>query len=305
MRISRRNLLLAAASRACAQEPEFSANVDVVTLLATVRDRAGLAVRNLNREDFVLEEEGIPQTIRYFARESNLPLTIGLLVDTSQSQEHVLEPERRASFAFLDRVLREGTDLAFVAHFDVRVEVLRAFTSSRSELASALAQLRVPKALSTLLYDAIRQCSEDLMKKKPGRKAFILLSDGVDFRSKTSLGTAIEYAQRADAIVYSILFAEPLRPYRPIRSAILAATRDRGRSVMKRLAAETGGSFFEVTKDHPIEEIYSRIEEALRTQYSLGYTPEPPGPRGSYRRIKLTTKQPDLLVQTRDGYYSK
>src|SRR5271166_1995671 len=187
MDISRRNLLVLAACRMWAQEPKFSAGVDVVTLLATVHDRQSLIVKNVSREDFLLEEAGVPQTIRYFSRESDLPLTVGLLVDTSQSQNHVLEPERRASYTFLDQVLREGTDQAFVAHFDVRVEVLVSFTSSRKDLAAALARLKVPSALSTLLYDAIRECSENLMKAKDGRKAFVLLSDGVDYRSKTSL----------------------------------------------------------------------------------------------------------------------
>src|SRR5579863_6586112 len=182
MRISRRTLLLAAACRAWAQEAKYSAGVDVVTLLATVRDRQGLVAKNLNRDDFLLQEDGVPQTIRYFSAESDLPLTLGLLVDTSQSQLHVLEPERRASYTFLDRVLREDKDQAFVAHFDVRAEVLQSLTSSRKELESALARLSVPARLSTLLYDAIREFSETLMKAKTGRKAFILLSDGVDFR---------------------------------------------------------------------------------------------------------------------------
>jgi VWFA-related protein len=306
MRVTRRNFLLgAAAFRTFAQEPDFSTGVDVVTLLATVRDRDGLIAKNLTREDFLLLDDGAPQTIRYFSRESDLPLTVGLLVDTSQSQAHVLEPERSASFTFLDRVLREGIDQAFVAHFDVRVEVLQNFTSSRKNLESALSQLKVPEALSTLLYDAIRECSENQMRKKEGRKAFILLSDGADFRSKTTLPTAIEYAQRADTIIYSILFAEPLHAYRPVRSAVLAMSRDRGRKVMHRLAAETGGAFFEVTKSDPIENIYSRIEDALRNQYSIGYTPEPRAASGQYRKIKLTTKQAGLIVQTRDGYYSK
>jgi len=303
--ISRRNLLVAAACRMFSQEPKFSTSVDVVTLLATVRDREGLIVKNLNREDFLLLDAGVSQTIRYFSRESDLPLSVGLLVDTSQSQFHVLEPERRASYTFLDRVLREGIDQAFVAHFDVHAEVLQSFTSSRKELESALAKLRVPAALSTLLYDAIRDCSENLMRRKQGRKAFILLSDGVDYRSKTTLPTAIEYAQRADTLIYSILFAEPLRPYRPLRSAVLSLHRDRGRKVMQRLAAETGGAFFEVTKDNPIEKIYAKIEDALRNQYSIGFTPEPAGVSGQYRKIKLTTKKPELIVQTRDGYYAK
>lgn len=288
-----------------AQEAKFSTGVDVVTLLANVRDAQGLIIKDLNVEDFLLLDDGVSQTIRYFSRESELPLTIGLLVDTSQSQVHVLEPERRANYVFLDQVLREGKDQAFVAHFDTRVEVVQSFTSSRKELRSALDRLEVPSRLSTLLYDAIRDCSERLMKTKPGRKAFILLSDGVDFRSKNSLSTAIEYAQRADTIVYSILFAEALRPYRPLRSAVLAVSREHGRNVMRRLAAETGGAFFEVSKDHSIEKIYAAIEETLRNQYRLGYTPEPAGAGGKYHKIKLTAKRPGSVVKTRDGYYSR
>jgi VWFA-related protein len=143
------------------------------------------------------------------------------------------------------------------------------------------------------------------MKPRAGRKAFVLLSDGVDYRSKMALQTAIEYAQRADTIICSILFAEPLRPYRPVRSAVLAMTRARGKTVMVRLAAETGGAFFEVTKDDPIEKIYFQIEDALRNQYCIGYTPERVGASGEYHKIKLSVKQPGLVVQTRDGYYSK
>lgn len=119
------------------------------------------------------------------------------------------------------------------------------------------------------------------------------------------MGNAIEYAQRADTIIYSILFAEPLRPYRPLRSTILARSRERGKRVMRRLAAETGGAYFEVTEDNPIERIYSRIEDALRNQYSIGYTPSRPGITGEYRKITLTTKQPGLVVSARYGYYWK
>jgi VWFA-related protein len=183
MSISRRNLILALAAGACAQEnPTFSANVNVVSLLATVHDKEGNIVKDLKQDDFVLEENGTPQTIRYFSRESGLPLTVGLLVDTSRSQTGVLEAERRSSYTFLDQVLREGKDQAFVVHFDVKVETLQGLSSSRAELASALDRLRVPPEVATLLYSAIRESSEGLMRKQPGRKAFILLTDGVAFR---------------------------------------------------------------------------------------------------------------------------
>lgn len=286
-------------------DPKFSSDVNVVTLLATVRDKDGTVVKNLNKDDFVLQENGVTQTIRYFSRESDLPLTVGLLVDTSRSQTHVLEPERRASYRFLDQVLREGKDQAFVVHFDTQVEVLQGFTSSRKELADALARLRIPGRFATLVFEAVRQSSENLMRKQGGRKAFILLSDGVAFRDPTSIGTAIEYAQRADTIIFSIMFSDRAQFFRPGKAAAGAVTHERGKKALQRLAAETGGAYFEVSKDNPIEKTYARIEDALRNQYSIGYVPEPTGHAGEYRKIKLGTKQKGLIVQTRDGYYSK
>src|SRR5947207_8864353 len=143
MRFSRRSLLLGSAFGLGAQQPKFSADVNVVTLMATVRDKDGHIQKNLAREDFRLEDNGKQQTISYFSRESDLPLTIGLLVDTSRSQRTVLEPERKASHAFLDQVLREGKDSAFIAAFDIRVEVLQPFTSSRAEWSAALDRLRI------------------------------------------------------------------------------------------------------------------------------------------------------------------
>jgi VWFA-related protein len=303
MRLSRQNLLLAALCRA--QEPTFSTDVKLVSLLATVRDRDGRVVKDLKKEDFLVEEDGRPQTIRYFFRESDLPLTIGLLVDTSRSQIRVLEPERKASYQFLDQVLREDRDLAFVMHFDIRVDLLQGFTSSREKLAAALAELRIPKRASTLLFAAVREASEGLMKPQTGRKAYILLSDGVDVRSKTSIGTAIEYAQRADTIIYSILYADHLRVAGPAELAAQAIYHARGRRVMRRLAQETGGGFFEVSQQEPIEKVYAQIEDELRNQYSIGYVPDPSDAGAGYRKIRLTTRQNQLVVRTRDGYYAK
>jgi VWFA-related protein len=157
MQISRRGLMLGAAIRPFAQQPAFSTEVKVVTLLATVHDSNGAIVTNLNREDFHVEEDRVPQTVKYFSRESDLPLTIGLPVDTSRSQRSVLDLERRASRTFLDQVLRGDKDRAFVAHFDIRVEVLQVLTSSRAKLAAALDELKIPSRGSTLLYRAVRE----------------------------------------------------------------------------------------------------------------------------------------------------
>jgi len=253
----------------------------------------------------VLLEDGAPQKIGYFSQETDLPLTIGLLVDTSRSQTGVLEEERRASYTFLDQMLREDKDRAFIVHFDKRVETLQGLTSSRSELGSALNQLRIPGQYATLIYSAVKQSSENPMRQQRGRKAFILLTDGVAFRDATSIGDAIEFAQQADTIIYSIRFAEHIPVYRPGKKLILAAASERGKQGLHRMAEETGGISYEVTKNQTIEAIYSQIEGVLRNQYSIGYTPERLEADGKYHKIKLTTKDRHLIVRTRDGYYAK
>jgi VWFA-related protein len=286
----------------------FSASVDVVTLLATVRNSDGGIFNDLNRDDFVLEEDGRPQTIRYFSRESNVPLTLGLLIDTSRSQLHVLETERKASYVFLDRMLRKD-DRAFVASFDIGIHMLQGLSNSRQLLSAALDRLEIPGRVATLLYDAIHLTSDNLMREQQGRKAFILLSDGVDVGSNTTLGAAIEFAERADTLIYSIWYHGKFRPWMalggPAAIASHATYRARGKSAMQRLSDETGGRFFEVTKNESIETIDSRIEEELRNQYSFGYTSDHHGSDRKYRKIKLTTKRPGLIVQTRAGYYPR
>ena len=233
--VSRRRLLFSLISAFPAggllrgqKDTTFSSDVKVVNVLATVRNKQGEIVHNLNKEDFVLMEDGRPQTVRYFSRETDLPLTLGLLVDTSMSQRRVLDEERSASYSFLDKVLREDKDLAFVIHFDVEVELLQDFTSSRKKLESSLGLLRTPEpgqlrrrdpgssgprvgqrnGVGTLLYDSVLLASDELMKNQSGRKAVIVLFDGVDHGSKVPLTHAIEAAQRADTLVYSILFAD-------------------------------------------------------------------------------------------------
>ena len=302
--ISRRSLLMGAASR-CWAQATFSTDVTVVTVFATVHDRDGKIVKDLSQDDFLLLEDGVAQEIRYFSRESDLPLTIGLLVDTSRSQTGVLEPERRASYTFLDQVLREDTDHAFVTSFDTQVDILQGLTSSRDDLRAALDRLVIPGHYATLIFSAIRQASEDVMRKQKGRKAFILLSDGFAFRDPVSIGTAIEFAQRADTLTYSIRFSDHPKVYRPGRAAVQAIASERGKGVLERLSRETGGGYFEVSKKESIEQIYMRIEEELRNQYSIGYTPARADTSGKYRKIKLTTKRPGLIVQARDGYYPR
>jgi VWFA-related protein len=294
-----------------AQPAVFTTDVKVVSLFATVRDAQGHVVPNLTKDDFTLEEDGRPQTIGYFAAESGLPLTIGLLVDTSISQKKLLAEERTASLKFLMQVLRPDTDRAFVIHFDREVELLADLTSSREALDQALARLQTPTLPArkrgapklgawtlggTALYDAVLLSSDDLMRKQSGRKALVLLTDGVDNGSKIGLFDAIRAAQFSDTAVYSVLFAD-----RDAYDGTFAAAA--GKKALERISHDTGGAFFEVTHDRAIAAIYGQLEEELRTQYSLGYTSDRTSNASEYRKIHLSTK-PGLAVATRDGYYA-
>jgi VWFA-related protein len=293
----------------------FSTDVRVVNLFATVRDAQGHVVHRLTKDDFILEEDGRPQTIRYFSQESGLPLTLGLLVDTSISQRRVLGEERTASYRFLSQVLRPDQDRAFVIHFDRDVELLQDLTSSREKLGDALAQLETPDRRArkvrtpggpnigrwalggTALYDSILLASDELMRKQSGRKALILLTDGVDNGSKIGLSHAIESAQRADTLIYSILFTDP-----PAYDGVYASAT--GKKAMQRISRETGGAFFEVSETNPISAIYTQLEEELRNQYSIAYTSDRTDPAPGYRKIHLAAKQSGLSLETRDGYYT-
>ncbi len=332
----------------------MSVQVKVVNVLATVRDKHGKIVNGLTRDDFILTEDGRPQTIKYFARETDLPLTLGLLVDTSLSQRRVLGEERNASESFLAQVLREDRDKAFVIHFDREVELLQDLTSEHEKLRTALESLQTPQFSrasqpgggpdpgsgrgggrhggGTHLYDAVFLASDELMAKQSGRKALIVLSDGVDMGSKESLETAIESAQRANTIVYSILFKDDDAygngggfgrtgisipgmggpgmgrgggmggPGRGGRR--FPQEHADGKKVLERISKETGGRLFEVSKKEPVDQIYSQIQEELRNQYNLGYTPNRENATGpGYHKIQVAAKQKNLAVQARDGYY--
>jgi VWFA-related protein len=300
-------LLLFAAGGIHAQDTTiFSTDVRVVSLFATVRDPQGHVVPNLTQEDFTLEEDGRPQAIRYFSRESGLPLTLGLLIDTSVSQRRVLAEERSASYRFLTQVLRPDKDRAFVIHFDRVVELLQDLTASRDKLGDALARLATPKRQpgkpswsegGTDLYDSVLLASDELMIKQTGRKAIVLLTDGVDNGSKVDLFRAIESAERANTLVYSILFTDH-GAYEGVYASM------NGKNALQRISRETGGAFFEVSHSDPISAIYLQLEEALRTQYSIGYTSDRTDAKPGYRKIHLATKRSGLLVETRDGYYA-
>ena len=224
------SLLLAAVSVTAQQDDKQEApttikkDVNVVNVLATVRNKQGQIVDTLTKDDFKLDVDGRPQAIKYFSQVTDLPLTLGLLVDTSLSQRRLLDKERTASYTFLNDLLDQTRDKAFIVNFDFEVELLQDLTSSRAKLETALQKLQVPEPRQmqtggsdpgqmrgggTKLYDAVYLASDEITSKKQGRKALIILSDGVDQGSKTSLSAAIEASQRADTLVYTILFADP------------------------------------------------------------------------------------------------
>lgn len=305
MKYALRVLVFALAASAWAQQsPTISSKVNLVTLFATVQDPDGRVVKNLTPDDFILQEDGVPQNITYFSKEENLPLTIGLLVDTSRSQTEVLEDERRASYAFLDQVLRANQDRAFVVSFDVRVQTLQDLTSSRDELSAALARLVVPPQIGTFLFTAVKESSENQMHPLSGRKAFIVLTDGVAFRDRTSITTAIEFAQRANTIIFPIRYSDPVPFYRPL-APLIGAVKEHGKQGLQRMATETGGISSEVTQNHSLAAIYSEIEDLLRNQYTLGFTPPRAEPDGKYHKLKLVAKDPRFTVISRAGYYSQ
>jgi VWFA-related protein len=340
--------LLGAQQQQSQDKPTFSAGVKVVSLFANVRSKNGAIVKDLTKDDFLLDEDGRAQEIRYFSQESDLPLTLGLLVDTSGSQRRLIEEERAASYRFFEQVLRPEKDEAFVIHFDFDTELLQDITSSRRLLEKALENLEAPaqqrqqrqstqqqpmpfpypggggrrrggqggpiggggggRGGGTVLYDAVLLASDELMRKQGGRKALVLLTDGVDTGSKVSLSAAVEAAQRADTMVCSVLFEDPemyggggLGMGRMGR--VPMNNMPNGKKVLEQISRETGGRFFEVSKKHTLAKVYDEIDEDLRHQYSLGYSPDRTEAAGGYHRIHLTTKEKGLIVQTREGYY--
>jgi VWFA-related protein len=265
----------------------------VVNVLVTVRDRQGQLVKGLTKDDFTLEEDGRTQTIRYFSPKSDQPLTIGMLVDVSGSQRTVLVEQGRATSQFFDQVLRPG-DQAFLVRFDSKIELLAGLTLPELDA-------NANRARGTALYDAVVFAARRIASSA-GRKALIVLSDGYDTSSSASLAAAAETAQRADALVYSIRFLDrDVFAFEVPPSQGGSPVPREGRKALERIAKETGGTYFDLTPSDTLEKIYSRIEDELRNQYSLGFTPG--SNRSGYRKIHVTVKRKGFTVQARDGYF--
>jgi VWFA-related protein len=312
------SLLLLASPGAAAQQkeqlpsgPTLKVSTEVVNVYAVVEDRKKHLVPQLNKQDFEILEDKSPQEIRYFSLATDTPLTIGILVDTSPSQERVLGVEKQEAKAFLDQVLRPK-DLAFVLHFDVEVELLQDFTSDRRLLARAIDETVIggggrgvlPAPLptggsggATHLYDAVYLAANELMKNEVGRKVLILLTDGEDQGSRVKLNTALEAAQKTDLILYSVAIIDRAFYWGHVVGFS-------GDSVLKKFSEETGGRVIEVNRARDTSAAFQQIAEELRTQYLLGYTPTNTRRDGSFRKIQVRVRNGDYKVQARHGYYA-
>ncbi|MGA7795456.1 MAG: VWA domain-containing protein [Candidatus Acidiferrales bacterium] len=285
-----------------APPPQIRVQVNLVNLFATVRDKHKAIVTGLKQDDFQVYEDGQLQEITNFSAESNLPITLGILIDTSGSEYYMLSGEKEAGSRFLGRVLRKG-DLAMIMSFDTDVDLLADFTDDRGMLDRAInrAQINVPVggiivqgplptsgSGGTNFYDAVYLAAHDKLSDEAGRKAIVVLTDAEDTGSKLQLGDAIEAAQRTDTVVHILLVAA-----------------DGGdQSVARRLTDDTGGRMIIVRSERNLEQAFDQISEELRSQYTIGYTPTNKKHDGSYRKIRVEMKNKDYSVLTRRGYYA-
>jgi VWFA-related protein len=283
-------------------------DVNVVQLFFNVKDKKGGLIPNLTKDQFDVTEDGKPQTIKYFKAESDLPLTLGILIDASGSQQRVLEMEKQVGGQFLQEILRPK-DEAFVLSFDVNVDLLQDFTNSVSRLKDALNSAKINTGVGggvmmpgpipqgnprgTLLYDAIYLASHDQLAHEVGRKAMIILTDGEDQGSQLRIKEAIEAAQKSDSIVYVLLIADR------------GTWGGFGEGEMKKLSSETGGRVIDVgNKFDKLRAAFDQIALELRSQYNLGYTPTNKDRDGTFRKIEIKAKDKDYKIQSRSGYYA-
>lgn len=318
-------LLLALGATLCAQAPQkqepadeiptLKVDVDLVNVLTSVRDKRGTLVPNLEKQDFTVLEDGKQQEIKYFTRETDLPLTIGLLVDVSASQRNLIEIEHSAAAQFFSQVLRKK-DEAFLIMFGEEAELLQDFTNSPRLLNEGLGQLRVSSGVGgfgpgpvpsaggprgTVLYDAVYLAAHEKMRSEVGRKVIVVITDGVDEGSRLNLRQAVEAAQKADAVIYSIDYSDAgAYGYGPFGHMSVGG----GESSLHQMSDETGGHVYRVDRKHTLDLVFKELQDEMRSQYSLAYTPVNDVKDGSYRKLEIKLANKDLKAQARKGYYA-
>ncbi|HVJ08448.1 MAG TPA: VWA domain-containing protein [Acidisarcina sp.] len=296
-------------------------NVNLVSLYFTVRDRRNGLISNLTRDDCSVFEDKAPQKLKNFSAEADQPLTLGILLDTSGSQQNVLPLEQQVGSQFLERILRPK-DEAFLISFDVGVDLLQDYTSNAHQLQRAMNKAVINTAggngaggvpgigqgpipqhgtpKGTLLYDAVYLAANEKLRQETGRKAMILLTDGEDQGSQEKITGAIEAAQKANTIAYVLLIADRGFYFNGMIGGYT------GDAAMRKLAEETGGRVIDVGNNgKKLEAAFKQIEDELRTQYLANYTPTNSKLDGSYRHIDIQCKGDGLKVQARKGYYAQ
>ena len=295
------------AEKSQTKAPTVKAEVDLVNLFATVRDKNKRVVTDLKQDDFKVFEDGHEEKIAFFAKEVQLPITLGLLLDTSVSEENMLPAIQDAGSRFLHRVMKKG-DEALVISFDTDVDLLADFTDDRGILDRAIRKARINTAGGgyiagnpgpvpitgggTNLYDAIYLACSEKLNGEAGRKAIVVVTDAEDTGSKVKLEEAIESAQRTDTVIH-VLFVADRWHYGGGRP-----------DIGHKLAEETGGRMISVSSEKKIEEAFDQISEELRSQYTLGYYPSNTSRDGKFRKVRVETDHSDYKVLARRGYYA-
>ena len=289
-----------------AQQP-FKVQVGLVNQFVTVRDKHNAIITDLTKDDFRVYEDGKEQKIEFFAKDLNLPLTMGLLIDTSGSMENMLPAEQQTASSFLERVMKKG-DLATIISFDQDADLLTDFTDNTRELQHGLSRARINEPYApvtpgtvpnraprgTVFYEAIFDVSREKLATEVGRKAIVVLTDAVDEGSRVRLEEAIEAAERVDAVVHILLISDP-------RMIFIQGS---GAGVAHKISEETGGRTIEVRSEKNLNAAFDQIIEELRSQYSLGYYPSNTARDGHFRKIKIEVKRQDVKVLARKGYYA-
>ena len=277
--------------------------MDVVNILCTVRDRRGAFVNNLSKDDFRIREDGRPQEIRYFTSEVDTPIVVALLLDVSGSVSRILDIEKNAASRFLAEVLRPN-DRALLVTFAQTVAVWQDLTSNldRSNIALQAAHPFDPTAMpefrphgGTLLYEAVNLVAARKLARVPGRKAIVIITDGVDNGSVFAADAAVKSAQNADSTIYGIHYADD--------GSMAHESPAQGEEALRKLAEPTGGRMFQVSWGMPLKTVFNTIREEMRNQYAIGYTSTNRDKGGTYRRIEIKTARAGVKVQARNGYY--
>ena len=274
-------------------EETISVNVDLVNVLFTVADNRGRFLPGLKQDAFRVYEDGKPQVITNFSAETNLPLTIALLIDTSGSVRDRLTFEQEAAVEFFYSTLIRGKDRAVVISFDSGIDLIQDYTDDPEILSKSIRKMRAGGGTS--LYDAVYLAASEKLAKQDGRRIMVVISDGDDNSSRISMTEVLETVQRNDIVIYTISTNS---------SGLGGDGNSRGDKVLKRFADDTGGKMFSPFKLQDLNANFRNISEELRLQYALAYRPTNLKRDGTFRRIRIEPANKRHVVRARSGYYA-